>query len=175
MAKKTAWLSALAGLVLAASVSGGVALSEAGAPSVAAVLTRSPLEHLSGLVVDPASAARLNGNTFLAPLAGGYALPADRAGFLNRHTLAGVHTIRSLLAAASADPGKRVVLGGTIVSLSDVVPSRLVVVDGQGNTAKVLFEKPASGGWVLVIDRPLGALLKAAPTVKGGGAYITLP
>jgi hypothetical protein len=120
-------------------------------------------------------AARLNGNTFLAPVAGGYALPADRGAFVERHTLAGVHTIGSLLAAAAADPGKQVVVGGTIVALSDVVPSRLVLVDGQGNTAKVLFEKPASGGWVLVIDRPLGAVNGAAPVVRGGGGYITLP
>lgn len=170
---KKVWWPVLAGVLVSVSVS--VAVPQEGVPSVAAVLTRAPLEHLAGLVADPGVAARLNGHTFLAPVAGGYALPVDRAGFVERHTLAGVHTIRSLTAAASADPGKQVVVGQTIVSLSDLAPARLVVVDGQGNTAKVLFEKPASGGWVLVIDRPLGSLVKAAPAARGGGAYITLP
>lgn len=167
--------AALVGVALAAAVSAGAAVSQGEGPTVAAVLTQAPLEHLAALVADPAVGASLNGNTFLAPLAGAYGLPADRGTFVGRHTLAGVHTVRSLVAAASADPGGRVVLGGTIIALSDVVPSRLVVVDGQGNTAKVLFEKPASGGWVLVIDQPLGTVSRALPRATGGGGYIALP
>lgn len=164
---------ALAGVALALAVSAGAAVSQGGRPTVAALLTQTPLEHLAVLVDDPAVAASLDGKTILAPLAG--PLPADRAGFLERHTLPGVHSLASLVAASSKDPAGRVVFGNTILALSDLAPGRLVVVDGLGNTAKVLFEKPASGGWLLVIDRPLGSLAKALPPKRAGGAFIALP
>jgi hypothetical protein len=172
MRKAKNW-PALAGVALALALTAGAAVSQSGRPTVAALLTQTPLEHLAVLVGDPAVAASLDGKTLLAPLAG--PLPADRAGFLERHTLEGVHTLASLVAAASKDPSKRVVFGGTILALSDLAPGRLIVVDGLGNTAKVLFEKPASGGWILVIDRPLGSVAKPLPPKRGGGAFIALP
>lgn len=171
MRKAKNW-PALAGVALALALTAGAAVSQSGRPTVAALLTQTPLEHLAVLVADPAVAASLDGMTLLAPLAG--PLPADRAGFLERHTLPSVHTLASLVAAASKDPAGQVVLGSTILALSDSAPGRLVVVDGLGNTAKVLFEKPASGGWILVIDRPLGTRSAPQPRRTGGG-YITLP
>lgn len=144
---------------------------------LAAVLMGAPnLAHLAPLVADPGTRERLLGPmTLLAPIGGSWGLPRDAAAlavFLDLHSLAQVWTIEALRAAAKADPSGQAFVGRLSVVLHS--DGGLMVVDPDGNTARVLSEEAALGGSVLVIDRPLGGV--GSPIARPvGGAFVRLP